>query len=402
MTDLKLNNRVGIPLHLLNRHALILGETGTGKSSTILTMTERLADAGVPVFLVDAKGDMGIIRRTAIDVSLLDPYRNLGANVGAMGASLISRALGLSPAQSGAVELAFSFDRFSGPVPLATLDDLHKLIHKVRLDESAGGFITAATHGVIMRQSLQLRDSFVGKATFDVAELLEPSRVSILKGDRIMMQPCAYSALILFLLEQLYSRLPEVGDQPKPRLVFIIDEAHLVFRDLAPAMLQRLEQIVRLIRSKGVALVFASQAATDIPGTIRDQCAHKLAHANRYGVGRPLVETLAPDGRWRSPGIIRVDRPRCQTEPHSEPVDIALRALDGVSEPGALLVPPIRERPSCANVAASGGTIENVLSVAMAILTLWGINTLTIDVSFPTFALAIFGIAMLFLRSLRK
>ncbi len=345
MTRIDLNRHHGIPARYANRHGLITGATGTGKSVSLMRLAESFSSVGVPVFVADVKGDLSALARSC-PARLLDVYGDAGealrVSLRAMGADLLARALELSDVQSGCLEIAFAFAE-TRRLPLDTLQDLRQLLGAMianRESISANfGLISPASIGAIQRAMLRLErqgaSRFFGSASFDIGELLEPRRVSILAAERLLHAPRLYSALLLWLLRDLFQRLPEVGDIPAPRLVFFFDEAHTLFDDCPAALLRQIEQTVRLIRSKGVGVYFASQSRDDIPAIVRNQLATRLAHDRQLGVGRARFSTIDASGSPTPQVIVRPDLPACPLGA----LDAAERAeLVTVAAPAAVAV----------------------------------------------------------------
>ncbi len=316
-----LNARAGIPLRYANRHGLITGATGTGKTVTLQRLAEQFSKAGSPVFVADVKGDIAALSRSCPAV-LLDMFGKVGTpaqiTFQAMGADLVARSMELTDAQAGAVEVAFAYAR-DRRLRLDSIADFRALIREIhgntRAVSAHYGQVSPASLGVIQRSLMRLElqggnAMFKGPA-FDVADLLSGNQVSILKADRLMQSPRLYASFLLFMLTDLYERLPEVGDIAAPRLVFFFDEAHLLFADCPAPLLRRIEQTVRLIRSKGVGVYFVSQAPGDIPAIIRDQLAHRIEHDRALPVGHARVQTMSGDGKPLALGVIKVDMPEC-------------------------------------------------------------------------------------------
>lgn len=309
-----LSRTAGIPLRYVNRHGLITGATGSGKTVSLMRLAEQLSRAGVPSFVPDVKGDLSALVRSC-PVAFLDPIQT---TFSALGPDLLSRALELSDAQSGAVDIAFAYASRSG-WRLDTLTDLRRLLAQLVADRvtisAEIGQVTSASVGVVQRALLRLEmdgaERLFQAPPYDVAELLKPALVTILMAERLIQSPRLYSAILLWIMSDLYRQLPEVGDLDQPRLVLFFDETHLLFADCPPALLRRIEQIVRLIRSKGVGLFFVTQSPADIPQVISDQLAHRIEHDRAYGVGRARLSTLRPDGSPAAPVIVQVELPDC-------------------------------------------------------------------------------------------
>lgn len=311
-----LNSQTGIPLKYANRHGLITGPTGTGKTVSLMTLAERFSAAGVPVFAPDVKGDLTALSRSC-PAKLFDPFNGLQVPLWAMGPDLLARSLGLTDTQAGVLEIVFAHADRTG-APLDTLEHGRQLLAAVGADpESVSdlGHVTRASLGTIQRAFLRLEGEgagkFFGPNRFDVESLMESGLVSILKADELLQSPRLYGAFLLYLLRDLQMRLPELGDMEKPRLVFIFDEAHTIFSDCPAHLLRAIESTARLIRSKGVGIYFASQTPADIPQIIREQCATRIEHARDLGVGKARFVTLNERGEPTAPKIVRPDLPRC-------------------------------------------------------------------------------------------
>ena len=302
-----------------NRHGLITGATGTGKTVTLQVLAERLSGIGVPVFMADVKGDLAGLSQPgksspkfAERLELLgvpapafagcptvfwDMYGEQGhpvrATVSDLGPLLLARILGLNDTQEGVLTLAFKIADDRGLL-LLDLKDLRALLQHVG-DNAATfqtdyGNVSAASIGAIQRGLLGLEqqgvDRFLGEPMLNVDDLLQTGDggkgvVNILVADKLMQSPKVYSTLLLWLLSELYERLPEVGDPDKPKLVFFFDEAHLLFTDAPKALLEKIEQVVRLIRSKGVGVFFVTQNPLDVPDTVLGQLGNRVQHALR-------------------------------------------------------------------------------------------------------------------------
>lgn len=335
----------GIPARYVNRHALITGPTGTGKTVTLMRLAESLASQGVPVFAPDVKGDLAPLSRHRIKAR---------APVWRLGADLLSRALELTDAQSGALEIAFAFADETG-APLDTLADFRALLGALASNPDSVahlGHVTRASIGTIQRALLRLQqqgaaDLFQPEG-FDVASLLESGLVTVLDASQIYHSPRLYGAFLLYLLRDLATRLPELGDSAQPRLVLIFDEAHTIFHECSPALLRSIEATARLIRSKGVGLIWASQSAQDVPQIVRDQCATVIEHARAHGVGNCLFATLDNTGNLTPARMIRPTLPDCMTNPAP-----AVETAAAAPPPQAPALPPI----SPLECALVGGTM---------------------------------------------
>ncbi|MCJ7787227.1 MAG: DUF853 domain-containing protein, partial [Methyloceanibacter sp.] len=283
-------------LRLANRHGLITGATGTGKTVTLQGLAESFSDAGVPVFCADVKGDLSGVAETgepkdwiedrakqigytveyqAYPVIFWDLFGRQGhpirATVTEVGPLLLSRLMDLSEAQEGVLNIAFKLAD-EEKLKLLDLRDLQALLEDLaaRADTltTRYGNITKATIGAIQRSLLVLEqqgaEHFFGEPALKIADLMRTGRdgrgfISVLAADRLMSAPRLYATFLLFLLSELFEELPEVGDPDRPKLVFFFDEAHLLFNDAPPALMQKIEQVVRLIRSKGVGVFFVTQ-----------------------------------------------------------------------------------------------------------------------------------------------
>ena len=312
--------RVRVPIGMLNRHGLIAGATGTGKTKTLQLLTEQLSAAGVPVFVADVKGDLSglsapgepgdrISRRAAdtgddwqptaypvefLAVGGIGPGVPLRATVTSFGPILLAKVLGLNETQESSLGLVFHYADRAG-LPLLDLKDLRAVIqHLVSLDGKADlqglGGLSKATAGVILRELIALADSgaesFFGEPEFDTADLLRTAPdgrgvISAVELAEVQDRPALFSTFLLWLLADLFEDLPEVGDLDKPKLVFFLDEAHLLFADASKAFLEAVTRTVRLIRSKGVGVFFVTQQPTDVPDDVLAQLANRVQHALR-------------------------------------------------------------------------------------------------------------------------
>jgi hypothetical protein len=289
----------------VSQHGLIAGATGTGKTYTLAGLVENYSRQGVPCFVVDAKGDLSGLAR-ALPYRLIDAYGNKGqhfkTSILGMGAPLVSRALSLSPVQCTVLEVVFAFAEDNG-LPLNTLQDLRQAIKAaaLQLDTIAAkyGAVQLASLDIISRQITPFEraggaDIFGPQSCFtkwlfsdsDLATVASgqlptatAGQVTFLDGATLTQSPQLYSAFIIHALKWLLDNLPEAGDCEKPVLMLFIDEAHLLFKDLPPAMLAEVERVIRLIRSKGVGVFFATQNPSDIPPGVLAQLGNRLQHA---------------------------------------------------------------------------------------------------------------------------
>jgi len=311
------------PVHLLgkygNRHGLIAGATGTGKTISLMVLAEGFSRMGVPVFLADVKGDVsGLamagtsnekieerVRRIGIEgysneanpVIFWDIYGRSGhplrTTISELGPTLLGRILECNDTQEGVLEVVFKLADDQGLL-LLDLDDLRALLGFVadkRAEISAEyGLVSAQSVAAIQRALLRLEregaEHFFGEPALELGDLMRTDLsgrgvISILAADQLILKPQLYSSFLLWLLSELFENLPEVGDLEKPKLVFIFDEAHLLFDDAPPALRQRVEQVVRIIRSKGVGVYFCSQFPDDIPNDILGQLGNRVQHALR-------------------------------------------------------------------------------------------------------------------------
>ncbi len=303
---------------MANRHGLIAGATGTGKTVTLQVMAETFCQAGVPCFMADMKGDLsgisqagamsGFIEKRkdsfgipnpefqACPVRFFDVFGEQGhpirATVSQMGPQLLSRLLGLNETQDGVLNIVFRIADDRGLL-LLDMKDLRSMLdyvsHHAKEYTTRYGNISTATVGAIQRSLLQLEnqgaDRFFGEPSFDIFDLLQceggKGVMNVLAADKLMLQPKLYSTFLLWLLSELYSSLPEVGDMELPKLVFFFDEAHMLFEDTSKALVDKIEQVIRLIRSKGVGIYFVTQNPTDIPESILGQLGNRVQHALR-------------------------------------------------------------------------------------------------------------------------
>ena len=303
---------------MANRHGLVAGATGTGKTVTLQVMAETFCQAGVPCFMADMKGDLsgisqpgrlsGFIEKRMVEFGIEAPRfqscpvrfydvfgqqgHPLRCTVSQMGPQLLSRVLGLNDTQEGVLNIVFRIADERGLL-LLDIKDLRSMLNYVQAHaseySSVYGNIASASVGAIQRSILTLdnegADQFFGEPSFDIQDLLAceggKGVMSVLAADRLMMKPKLYSTFLLWLLSELYSTLPEVGDMDLPKLVFFFDEAHMLFDDTPKALTDKIEQVVRLIRSKGVGVYFVTQSPTDIPESILGQLGNRVQHALR-------------------------------------------------------------------------------------------------------------------------
>ncbi len=305
---------------MANRHGLITGATGTGKTCTLQNLAETFSSMGVPVFATDIKGDLSGVSKAGggnihlqknVDTNNLVSkgfeYRGfpvcfwdifgeqghpLRTTISEMGPLLLSRLLDLNDIQSSILHIAF---RIADEEQLLLIDlkDLRKMIEHIGLERRkytvTYGNISPASIGAIQRGLLALEDQgaghFFGEPAFDIFDFLQTKSgkgvINILEADKLIRSPKVYTSFLLYLLSELFEELPEVGDLEKPRLVFFFDEAHILFNDISKSLLEKIEQIVRLIRSKGVGIYFCTQTPADIPDTVLGQMGNRIQHALR-------------------------------------------------------------------------------------------------------------------------
>ena len=306
-------------LRYANRHGLVTGATGTGKTVTLQIMAEAFSNAGVPVFCADVKGDLsGLGAKSNMEKFLtdrasaigLDPYEPqefpvifwdlfgerghpIRATVAEMGPLLLSRLMNLSDAQEGVMNVAFRMADEEG-LPLLDMKDLRAMLSHMgehwREISAQYGSVSKQSIGAIQRELLVLETQggarFFGEPALRIPDLMRTSpsgqgAISILAADRLMMAPQLYATFLLWLLSELFEELPEVGDMDRPRLVFFFDEAHLLFDEAPRALIERVEQVVRLIRSKGVGVYFVTQNPLDVPDSVLSQLGNRVQHALR-------------------------------------------------------------------------------------------------------------------------
>jgi uncharacterized protein len=336
-------------LRRANRHGLIAGATGTGKTVTLQVFAEGLSRAGVPVFMADVKGDLSgmampgspthkaheNLARRAADLALTDwvytdnpvvfwdmfgeqghPVRT---TVSEMGPLLLARLLGLNETQEGVLSIAFKVADDQGLL-LLDLKDLRQMLvycsdHAAELATSYGN-VSAQSIGAIQRQLLQLDsqggDKFFGEPALAIADMIaigEDGRgqVNILAADKLMSSPKLYATFLLWMLSELFEELPEVGDPDRPKLVFFFDEAHLLFNEAPKALLEKVEQVVRLIRSKGVGVYFITQNPIDVPEAIAGQLGNRVQHALRAFTPRDQKAVKAAAETFRANPKVKVE-----------------------------------------------------------------------------------------------
>ncbi len=315
MTKIALGSGVALSLRYGNRHGLITGATGTGKSVTVQKLMEGFSAAGVPVFAADVKGDLSGVS-SAFPTRFWDIFETEGlpikTSIHEMGPMVVARLLGLNAVQEGVLNIAYRWlNDPDCPTPgakLQSLDDLRILVGAMMnyADDlrSKHGNVTSATVGAIQRAILWLEgqggESLFGEPALDVRDFMRVDAngrgmINLLSADRLMGSPKLYGAFLLWLLLRLFEVLPEAGDLAKPKFVLFIDEAHLLFSEASPALMETIERVVRLIRSKGVGVYFATQHPNDVPGPILAQLSNRVQHALRAFTprDRKAVKTAA-------------------------------------------------------------------------------------------------------------
>lgn len=310
---------VNLPLKMINRHGLIAGATGTGKTRTLQLLAEQLSDAGVPVFMLDVKGDLSGLAQpgtsnpkleeratqlgkpfqpTGFPIELYSLSGKIGAQMRAtvleFGPTLLSKILELNDTQTGVLAVIFKYAD-DNKMPIVDLNDLKKLLSY--LSEGAGaaeikssyGSISTATSSTILRKIVAIEQQglagMFGETSFDIDDLFNrvdgKGVISLLNIADVQNQPVLYSTFLLSLLAEIYHAMPETGDLDKPKLVFFFDEAHLLFNDAPKAFLEQVNTIIRLIRSKGIGVFFCTQSPMDIPETVLAQLGNRVQHALR-------------------------------------------------------------------------------------------------------------------------
>ena len=312
------NGPISLVGKMANRHGLVAGATGTGKTVTLQVLAETFCQAGVPCFMADMKGDLsgisqagklsGFIQKRLPEFGIEDPqfqscpvrffdvYGEQGhpmrSTISNMGPDLLGRLMELNETQTGVLNIVFKIADDNGLL-LIDVKDLRAMLNFVGQNASdfttQYGMISTMTIGAIQRALLALEsqgaDKFFGEPSFDIYDLLQceggKGVMNVLAADKLMLKPKLYSTFLLWLLSELYSTLPEVGDLDLPKLVFFFDEAHMLFEDTSRALVSKIEQVIRLIRSKGVGIYFVTQSPTDIPENILGQLGNRVQHCLR-------------------------------------------------------------------------------------------------------------------------
>ena len=362
---------------LANRHGLIAGATGTGKTVSLQVIAERMSAIGVPVFMADVKGDLaGMSQPGAMSPKLAERLKTIGAEAPAfaampvvfwdvfgqqghpvratisdLGPLLLARILDLNETQQGVLAIVFKLADDNGLL-LLDIKDLRALLQyasdNAQSLQTSYGNISAASVGAILRGLLALEqqggDRFLGEPMLNVDDLLQTDggrgNVNILAADRLMQSPQLYATMLLWLLSELYERLPEVGDRDKPKLVFFFDEAHLLFTDAPKVLLDKIEQVVRLIRSKGVGVFFVTQNPLDVPDIVLGQLGNRVQHALRAFTPRDQKAVKAAASTMRA-------NPKIDTEQAITELGVGealISFLDEKGRPGvverAFVLPP--------------------------------------------------------------
>ena len=341
------NGHISIVGKMANRHGLVAGATGTGKTVTLQVLAETFCQAGVPCFMADMKGDLsgisqagqmsGFIQKRMPELGIENPQfqscpvrffdvfgeqgHPMRATISDMGPQLMGRLLDLNETQTGILNIVFRIADEQGLL-LIDMKDLRAMLDFVGRNAeeftTAYGNISKASVGAIQRSLLALEsqggDKFFGEPNFDVYDLLQceggKGVMNVLAADKLMMQPKLYSTFLLWLLSDLYSRLPEVGDMELPKLVFFFDEAHMLFDGTSKALTDKIEQVVRLIRSKGVGVYFVTQSPNDIPEAILGQLGNRVQHALRaftpkdQKAVKTAAETFRPNPAFKTADAI--------------------------------------------------------------------------------------------------
>lgn len=331
---------------LANRHGLITGATGTGKTVSLQVMAEAFSSIGVPVFLADVKGDLtGLSQAGSLSPKLKDRIEKLKlrepnfdaspvvmwdvfgkaghpvrATVSEMGPLLLSRLLNLNDTQAGVLQLSFKIADDNGLL-LLDLKDLRSMLQFVGENSkqftTEYGNVSAASIGAIQRGLLAIEtqggDHFFGEPALNIADLMQTDEkgrgvINILAADQLLSTPKVYATLLLWLLSELFEELPEIGDPEKPKLVFFFDEAHLLFDDAPPALLDKVQQVVRLIRSKGVGVYFVTQNPLDVPDAVLGQLGNRIQHALRAFTPRDQKAVKTAATTLRSNAALDVER----------------------------------------------------------------------------------------------
>ncbi|MBN2654884.1 MAG: DUF853 domain-containing protein [Nitrospirae bacterium] len=342
----KSNTEISILPKMANRHGLITGATGTGKTVTLQVIAEGLSSIGVPVFMSDVKGDLSGVSQAGKDnpkiaeriknmgldgfifsgspVVFWDVFGELGhpvrTTVSEMGPLLLSRLLNLNETQSGVLSLIFKVADDNGML-LLDLKDLRSMVQYVgenaKTLTTGYGNVSAASIGAIQRSLLVLEEQggekLFGEPALNLEDLIQTDSngkgvINILASDRLMSSPKTYATFLLWILSELFEEMPEVGDLEKPKLVFFFDEAHLLFNDAPEALLEKIEQVVRLIRSKGVGVFFVTQNPLDVPDKVLGQLGNRVQHALRAFTPRDQKNVKAAADTFRDNPSLDVEK----------------------------------------------------------------------------------------------
>lgn len=335
-----------LALKLANRHGLIAGATGTGKTVSLQILAEGFSDFGVPVFCADVKGDLSGVAEKGVSKDFLEARAEkigfedykyeafpsifwdlfgeqghpIRTTVTEMGPLLLSRLLDLNETQEGVLNIGFRVADDEG-LPVLDLKDLRSLLVNVGERRKELGLeygnISTASIGAIQRRLLVLEEqggmNFFGEPALDIRDFMRTTRdgrgyINVLAADKLMQSPRLYATFLLWLLSELFEELPEVGDPDKPKLVFFFDEAHLLFSEAPKALLKKIEQVVRLIRSKGVGVFFVTQNPLDIPDTVGSQLGNRVQHALRAFTPREQKAVKAAAGTFRPNPELNTER----------------------------------------------------------------------------------------------
>ena len=380
-----------IPLSILsnmaNRHGIITGATGTGKTVTLQAMAEQFSSIGVPVFLADIKGDLaGLAQAGGDNTKIADRLKSLGlenrpyesfpvmfwdvfgkqghplrTTISDMGPLILSRLLSLNETQSGVLTIAFKIADDNGML-LLDLKDLRALLAYVgdnsRAFTTAYGNISAASIGAIQRGLLSLEQeggsNIFGEPALNIFDMMQTDPkgrgyINILAANELMHSPRVYATFLLWLMSELFEEMPEAGDLPKPKMVFFFDEAHLLFTDAPSALLEKIEQVVRLIRSKGIGIYFVTQNPLDVPESVLGQLGNRVQHALRSytPIDQKAVRTAAQTFRTN---------PKIDTEKAITELGVGEALVSFLEEKGT---PAVVERAFIIPPKSHIGTIDN-------------------------------------------
>lgn len=372
------DNKIILRSKMANRHGLIAGATGTGKTISLKVLAEQFSEQGIPVFLADVKGDLASLAEVGVEnpklierinnlglspfefkdypVRLWDVFGELGhplrTTVSEMGPLLLARILELNDTQAGVLNIVFRVADEQGLL-LIDLKDLRAMIQHVgdHADEytTQYGNVSKTSIGAIQRSLLTLEDqggnNFFAEPAFEILDLMKVDSygrgiVNVLASEKLMMSPTLYSTFLLWLLSELFEELPEVGDIDKPKLVFFFDEAHLLFTDAPKALLDKIELVVRLIRSKGVGIYFVTQNPIDIPDKVLGQLGNRIQHAIRAFTPKEQKAIIAMAETFRqNPDI---DIPTVMTELKTGEALVSMLDMEGRPEivQRAMIYPP--------------------------------------------------------------